>query len=1185
MKTKLASLYVISSFLPAFAQTTLNLSEDLVRLGIASSNMAPNQSALDAGPLLVAGVNYAQANQINRIVADQGAYYFRSLQQPNYHVNLGAPTGLTIDLQGSDLYFTHTFAYGIVTAGNNLTLQNFTLEYLPLPSTQLQVTSVNPGLRQIQYAVPAGWSDPSVFNSLSGTAGWDGTVEVQIFRNGRPAPGTKRMATNPPFSGSSFNLINYGFQPGPADFANIRPGDTAVLSLRYGLAGLLVTNCTGCTVRNITSYSSPGDGIDVNYSTSTTVERVYTMPRPGTDRLVSTLSSFTLTNPGPNSTTRLNRSIRSMDDGFGFTQWINGLVQSQPGPRTLVVGGTYATTLAQGETIASGTPVEFRRPSDGGLAGNAVIVSQTAIQASPPFQVTFTFDRDLPSGLTGTAMYNADPNRGHIVMERNAVEDQTSCCRGVSIWGLANSSFTGNYIQRAALTAVHVISVFNPLDWQSPPLLNFNIANNILDQPNTTVNAYANLQLGGIDIMGEDSRSFPLALSVNQNISVTGNFIADPGDPAVWMGNTNGGSVSANYFLNPNGNPALISSVAAMFDSQFPGADPLLLQPVVIETSVNVGNTANVVDLSSSRMWVTDMQYRELAAYAPGSVYRLNAYNLGTLPKPAITLTDADGVAWPVSVKTTAAHALDSTLPAAAGLGGAYFTLISGATKYFGTLFLDSQDNIPAVNGCTLELSVASTSVTAPAASIPVLAITQAGCDYQVVAADSFVSVGPTTSGTGVVLLNLATNTGGPRTANFEIGGRQFSISQAGQPAIIQAIVDSWDYTAGLAPGEWVTITGTNLASGAPQTWNLNGTQRLPTSLGGAMVTFNGAAAALLYVSPTQINALVPASVSPGPVQVVVQLNGASSAPFTITATATQPAIYAPPSADGTTFFVTAALQGTGFLVGNSTTDARVVRAARPGDILDLYMIGLGATADPSQFITDQSFSAAYPVSASVNATVGGETAQVLFAGLTSPGLYLVRIAIPSDLAAGPQPIQISAGSAQTRSSLVLMVGAATPNLIQNGSFESALTGNWQTSIDTTSGVVATVQRAASTAEDGSYSAQIDVSTAATASNSASTCLYCAVQFFETGLPIKQGNIYQLQFWAKADTSRTMKLNIIQAAAPYNYEGLATAVPIGGTWQQYVIYFQASATDPNGRVTFYFGDQAGNVWLDKVSLQ
>lgn len=65
---------------------------------------------------------------------------------------------------------------------------------------------------------------------------------------------------------------------------------------------------------------------------------------------------------------------------------------------------------------------------------------------------------------------------------------------------------------------------------------------------------------------------------------------------------------------------------------------------------------------------------------------------------------------------------------------------------------------------------------------------------------------------------------------------------------------------------------------------------------------------------------------------------------------------------------MTFALQGTGYLVGNSAVDPRAARAAEPGDILDLYMIGLGATSDASKFITNQPFVGAYPLSTSLTA-------------------------------------------------------------------------------------------------------------------------------------------------------------------------------------------------------------------------
>jgi uncharacterized protein (TIGR03437 family) len=149
------------------------------------------------------------------------------------------------------------------------------------------------------------------------------------------------------------------------------------------------------------------------------------------------------------------------------------------------------------------------------------------------------------------------------------------------------------------------------------------------------------------------------------------------------------------------------------------------------------------------------------------------------------------------------------------------------------------------------------------------------------------------------------------------------------------------------------------------------------------------------------------------------------SNPFSFTATATLPSIYALPSSDGSTFFVTAALAGTGTLIGNNAVDSRVLRAAVPGDVLDLYMLGLGATADSTKFLTDQIFSGAYPVRAAVTATVGGEVAPVAFAGLTSPGLYLVRITLPSDLTPGAQPIQILSGSSKTLPFVKLLVGTA----------------------------------------------------------------------------------------------------------------------------------------------------------------
>jgi uncharacterized protein (TIGR03437 family) len=699
----------------------------------------------------------------------------------------------------------------------------------------------------------------------------------------------------------------------------------------------------------------------------------------------------------------------------------------------------------------------------------------------------------------------------------------------------------------------------------APPSVNITISGNVIDRPNNWLTRIIDTaQFGGIQALAWTEQGTPMLGSPMQNITISNNFVADPRRSGTWMGNTTGGTVSGNYLFDANNDPAPQTSTQQPYRNQF-------LQPLVVDASQNVTTNNNAIDTTSGRMWVTDTQFRELAAYAPGSTIRLNAYSLGELSSPNVKLTDADGQTNPVPIQSITTHALDVQIPAMAGLGGAFLTLTSGDTKYSGTLFLDSQDNIPALNGCTYELSPSSTLLPT-SGSVSILVVTQPGCAYNLTADDPSATVSGPGAGSGVATV-IANS-----TTTIEIAGQPIRLTAL--PAI-QTVYDSWNYTPAAAPGARVTITGSSLATGLPQTVSLTGVQPLPTTLNGSSVLFDGTPVALLYVSPTRIDVLVPASIEPGPVQVTVQANGVSSSPFTVAATATLPALYALPSADGGAFFVTAALAGTSLLVGNSEVDPSVLRAAQPGDTLDLSVIGVGATADPSNFVTDRGFSGTYPVSAPVSVMVGGEPAPVVSANLTSPGLYIVRITVPSDLGPGPSPIQVTVGNSQTPSSVVLMLSAAPQeNLVSNGSFESALTGNWQLFTDGTTGASATVQRDPSTSVDGSYSAEISVTTAATPATN-----FTAVKLSQPGLAVQQDHVYMLQFWAKADAARTMWMIVGQNGDNLPAYGLNTGVGLGGDWQRYVLYFRATTTDPAARLNFYFGDQTGDTWLDAVVLQ
>jgi sugar lactone lactonase YvrE len=91
-------------------------------------------------------------------------------------------------------------------------------------------------------------------------------------------------------------------------------------------------------------------------------------------------------------------------------------------------------------------------------------------------------------------------------------------------------------------------------------------------------------------------------------------------------------------------------------------------------------------------------------------------------------------------------------------------------------------------------------------------------------------------------------------------------------------IVPIYSLSNTIQPGSWISIYGSNLASGIA-TWNGN----FPTSLGGTTVTINNKPAYLWYVSPSQINLQAPDDTATGIVNVVVTtLSGASTSTVTL---------------------------------------------------------------------------------------------------------------------------------------------------------------------------------------------------------------------------------------------------------------------------------------------------------------
>ena len=225
----------------------LNLSHDLVIQGIATSNLTPGMPALDARPLVEAGLAYAGANGIATVTADPGAYYFLSQHNANTHVLMSGLTNIALNWQNSDLYFK--FSNISAFQANNssgLTIQNFTLDYQPLPFTQVTVTSVNAAAQTIGFQTIPGYQSPADFNANRAPDGSD-AIFMWIFRNGIPIADTGRLSAKRPVTGSVIAIsdVNDPWAK-PAQLAAIQVGDTLVFSDRSGPCGDQFRGRTRC---------------------------------------------------------------------------------------------------------------------------------------------------------------------------------------------------------------------------------------------------------------------------------------------------------------------------------------------------------------------------------------------------------------------------------------------------------------------------------------------------------------------------------------------------------------------------------------------------------------------------------------------------------------------------------------------------------------------------------------------------------------------------------------------------------------------------------------------------------------------------------------------------------------------------------------------------------------------------
>jgi uncharacterized protein (TIGR03437 family) len=672
------------------ASAALNLSHDLAAKGIAGQNMAPDSPSLDARPLFEAGIAYASKNHIPTVTADRGSYYFLTQNSSFRHAALNAIANVTVDLQYSDLYFAHGNIIGIQTVNCvNLTLKNFTVDYLQLPFTQITVTGVNAAAKTVSFKKLGNYPLPSTFNSVTVPPNYVVSgYFVFVFRNGQELRTTGRMEAMPPFNDSSIQLTGTEPWSQSSNISSILPGDTLVFTFRAGVAAIQAHSSPGFTLQNVSVYASGLLGVATAYGSANTIDRVQVIPRPGTDRLIATnADGIHLSKAGANNVVSNNTVRRGCDDAIAIDgQWYAIVNAANDGPNVQVMRNSDAP-------LAIGVAFDFINYTNATVVGTASIVAENpppAQQTGAPGElITLTLDHTIAGLQANFGVTPSDPKlRGSgSVISGNLVQEEVFV-RGIYPAGVENVTVTDNMIEFTNGPGILVEQDEGlAYNYKTGPNSGIVIKNNIVDHalgygvPSVGLLSAA----AAINVVAYDGKFAWVSTNPFSNISITGNSVTNSIRTGIRMENVAGGQITGNTLLNDGFQPTDYLWFLPACCETLAQVQADFQQPVVVTNSVSVTNSNN----TTSGPWIANVSNAD-GGYrlAPESIAVAYGQNLAsgiafasgpslpaTLGGVTVTVKDSAGVSRPAGLYYVSPGQIDYLMPAGMAAGVATVTV------------------------------------------------------------------------------------------------------------------------------------------------------------------------------------------------------------------------------------------------------------------------------------------------------------------------------------------------------------------------------------------------------------------------------------------------------------------------------------------------------------------------------
>jgi uncharacterized protein (TIGR03437 family) len=245
--------------------------------------------------------------------------------------------------------------------------------------------------------------------------------------------------------------------------------------------------------------------------------------------------------------------------------------------------------------------------------------------------------------------------------------------------------------------------------------------------------------------------------------------------------------------------------------------------------------------------------------------------------------------------------------------------------------------------------------------------------------------------------------------------GTAFVAKLAASAPLVSAggVLNGASYKTPVTAGSIVSLFGLNLAAAPQAAAGLP----LPAMLGGTTVRVNGVAAPLFFVSPKQINFLMPWELlKQSEATITVTADGQTSAAQTVKLAGSAPGIFSINSQG--TGQGSVLIADTGELAAPAGgVFATPVRPAKPGEPVSIFCTGLG---DVSNRPPSGTAALAAPLSTTLaitGVTIGGLPALVTFSGLSPgfAGLYQVNAQVPQGVRAGDDvPVVVTIGGANS---------------------------------------------------------------------------------------------------------------------------------------------------------------------------